>query len=308
MTRLSVISLSTTPRKQLPLLLLASWISLSTIPPLLSPSIAQQPNSQPTHLPITSDKESQADSATLDKLEQYVDVDFQEATLQNVLDHFAKSLNLQYYFDRRTFEEEGIAIDEPNCSLKLKAIPVRMALEILLGEEDLTYMIRHGVLKISTNEVAQRMENLVLRIYPVNDLLESARNTHADGDPAKQSAADATSQKTSRSDWLEGAIHAQFGGLGIATSGQMAGGPGYGGMGDARTASLMQLMDVVMNGVDPDSWEDTGDGNATIDGFRTTLSIRQTIQNHQQIERLLQKLREATRGGSARQETRETKN
>ena len=64
-----------------------------------------------------------------------------------------------------------------------------------------------------------------------------------------------------------------------------------GGSGEAREKQITALKAVISAGVDPSSWKDSG-GEGTLSAFGDRLSITQTAENHEQIERLLTRLRQ----------------
>jgi len=70
-------------------------------------------------------------------------------------------------FDTKALE--GFDLEEPTITENLPGIPLRSALRQILGANDLTYVVKNDVLKITTKEAAST--DLIVKAYPVGDLV-----------------------------------------------------------------------------------------------------------------------------------------
>ncbi len=94
--------------------------------------------------------------------------EFNEAPLRDVIAQIRDSSDIPVQLDIKALEEAGIDLDMP-ITQNLSGISLRSALRLMLGSNDLTYLIKNEVLLITTIEKAQ--ENLVVKVYPVADLV-----------------------------------------------------------------------------------------------------------------------------------------
>ena len=101
-------------------------------------------------------------------LEQTDKVDFFETPLQEVMQCLFEKHKLNYAFDFPALELFGRgpgAVDH----VSMHDICLRHALELILAPSELTYVIREGVVIVTSQEKAESM--LTTKIYPVRDLL-----------------------------------------------------------------------------------------------------------------------------------------
>ncbi|MGI9176387.1 MAG: hypothetical protein ACR2IT_00850, partial [Pirellulales bacterium] len=94
--------------------------------------------------------------------------EFTETPLRDVIAQIRDAHNIPVELDVKALEDAGIDLDTP-ITQNLSGISLRSALRLLLGNIDLTYLIKDEVLLITTKEKAQ--ENLVVKVYPVADLV-----------------------------------------------------------------------------------------------------------------------------------------
>jgi len=100
-------------------------------------------------------------------LAEKIDCHFQETPLQDVADFLATKGKINILIDRRALEDVGIGADT-GVTFQVRGISMGSALSLLLREWDLTYVVRHEVLLITTPEEAE--DKLETRIFPVADL------------------------------------------------------------------------------------------------------------------------------------------
>ena len=104
-----------------------------------------------------------------DALEQPVqNFDFAETPLRDVIAQIQDAQGIPVQIDMKAFEDAGLDLETP-VTRSVSGITLRSALRLLLGEIDLTYIVKDEVLLITTKEKAA--ENLVVKVYPVADLV-----------------------------------------------------------------------------------------------------------------------------------------
>jgi hypothetical protein len=108
-------------------------------------------------------QETAQDALTQRKLAQSISVEYADKALSDCLADLTDKLGFQCYIDPK-IADAGI---EPDTlvSLKLKDVPADMVLELMLRPYDLSYMVRNGVVIVSTPEEFETPQFLVLRIY-----------------------------------------------------------------------------------------------------------------------------------------------
>jgi tetratricopeptide (TPR) repeat protein len=101
-------------------------------------------------------------------LEDDTRLEFIETPLNSVIDFLKDQHDINIEIDTRRLEEVGVGSDTP-ITRNLRGISLRSALRLILGELDLTYVVRDEVLLITTQEEAEA--KLVTKVYPVGDLV-----------------------------------------------------------------------------------------------------------------------------------------
>lgn len=103
-----------------------------------------------------------------DSLDDQTRLEFLNTSLSDALSFLGDVHEINIIPDRRALEEDGISIDELTVDQVLSGITLRSALEIILEEHDLTYIIEDEVMKITTVTAAESKPGT--RVYPVADL------------------------------------------------------------------------------------------------------------------------------------------
>lgn len=98
-------------------------------------------------------------------------IDFEQNTLQDLIDFLEDIHALQIQVDGRALEDEGFSEDDFEITAQLSGISMQSALDIILDQHDLAYVVKHDVLYFTTIEAAQ--EDLETRVYKVNEVMES---------------------------------------------------------------------------------------------------------------------------------------
>lgn len=97
--------------------------------------------------------------------------DVQQETLQGVIDLLKVRLQIQILVDKKSLDEEGMALDTPQFDLSISNVKVESLLKLLLEPQGLDYCVENGVLKITTRQALESRKSLY--IYPIADLVQS---------------------------------------------------------------------------------------------------------------------------------------
>jgi hypothetical protein len=103
-----------------------------------------------------------------EELKKPTQMEFVETPLQDIIDFLKNFHGVEIQLDKKALDEAGVGTDTP-ITKNLKGISLRSALRLVLSELELTYMIRGGVLLITTQEQAD--SRLYTVIYEVADLV-----------------------------------------------------------------------------------------------------------------------------------------
>lgn len=127
------------------------------LPPMAAPLVE--------FLPALSAKEKEI----LEKLEKPVQFDFTRDSLEDVVSEISKSHRLPIVIKRNPLEENSIAVDARDISLKLSEVSLHSALKILQEAKNVEFIIQDGVLTLTSPDDA--ISKMVTRTYPVRDLV-----------------------------------------------------------------------------------------------------------------------------------------
>ncbi len=252
----------------------------------------------------TTSESLDANERTWRKLERIVDaLEFEGATLDDFFLNLKDRYDLQFYIDRRTLEEEGVAIDAPDVTINLRQVPLEMGLRLVLQQQDLDYSLDHGVIVVSTKDAISQPDRLIVRVYPVADLVDPIPVGEETGERAGGTGAGGVGgmgggfggggfgmRDSGRPPvLLQGPFHAQSADIGKFKA-AMGVAPGPAPRRKRGVYDISVLQTVITGTIDPDSWEEMG-GTARITEFRDALVVAQVWRNHRRIERLLEELR-----------------
>lgn len=233
--------------------------------------------------------------------ETLIDADYDRIDFERVIDDLRQRFDLNIHVSWTQLEKIGVRRDE-RIEVKLKQVSLATLLGIVLREvsdpiDPLNYIVNNGILTISVGTMTR--EPTLLRMYDVTDLIESGyairrfANTPVLG-----------LELTGR-EFIGGELRREGGGGGGFGGGGGGGGAGGGGAGgggiffdpsdeaDRRTVMerLQEIVDLILESVDPNLWIDNGGDTASIQAFETTLLIRHTLRGHQKVAELLDMLR-----------------
>ena len=101
-------------------------------------------------------------------LDDKTELDFAEQPLSDVIDYLKNRHNIEIQLDKKALADAGVGSEVP-VTRTIKGITLKSALKLLLGEFDLSYVLRDEVLMITSKTEAEQM--LSNRVYPVADLV-----------------------------------------------------------------------------------------------------------------------------------------
>jgi type II secretory pathway component GspD/PulD (secretin) len=108
------------------------------------------------------------------KLLNPVTLNYKDAPLRDVLDSLGSMTNTNIVADKTALQEADIDSEKALLSLKVEGISLKSALNILLRQAKLTYVIQNEVLMVTTEEHAKGKLKIVT--YPVADLVVPVEN------------------------------------------------------------------------------------------------------------------------------------
>jgi hypothetical protein len=223
-------------------------------------------------------------------------VDFVEQPLRDALQYIAELHQIPIYIRKTKLEEASVQPDKP-VTISLRGVPLRTALDLMLGELELTYFVK-DVLIITTPEDAEN--NLETRVYDLRDLLAMAAPDVPQ--PTRPRPTGTTIPPPTSAP--QSAAPPSEGGIGAPATAPPAGGGNLrpGGMFsgssqkqppqtelEKRTGDLIEL---ITSTVKPDSWDDVG-GPGAIDAYNGLFVVSQTAKVHEQVEHVFDMLRKA---------------
>ncbi len=109
-----------------------------------------------------------SEAAIRKALEATADLDFTKTPLDDIVGAIGDFTKIDIVLDKRALAEAGIASDLP-MTVSLRGISVRAALELILRNLNLTWIVRDEVILITTPEEAESY--LETRVYDVADLV-----------------------------------------------------------------------------------------------------------------------------------------
>ena len=197
------------------------------------------------------------------------EVTFKAAPLSEVIDFLRDLTGANFLVDWRAFEAAGIESKTP-VTIQLRDVPAATVLSSALqsaggGTVVLSYRLQNNIVHVSTTEsIALETE---IRLYNVRDLLVEAMRFHRSFHHAATSAVPTTRPESQ-------GVYAQAPGAWTE---------------EELSATLQSL---IRGTVDPDTWQDNGGRTGACHYWAGKLLIVQTPENHDQIERFLNMLRE----------------
>jgi general secretion pathway protein D len=249
-----------------------------------------------------------------------VEVKFTNRPLSEVMDTLARMAGINVHLDPQGLSAEGVTGDTPVTLNLTQPISLKSALNLLLSPLQLSYVIQHEVLQITSEQT--RDSKVFTKVYYAADLVMPIPNfmpSYNMGIPgALRESLNALGYGMFPRGGMSGPLTIaknegqptgpttapevlaqfnQFGAGGPMSApgmGRMPGqpGPGPGGLGGGAQADFAPIIDLITTTIAPQSWDEVG-GPGSISGFDTNLSlvVSQTQEIHEQIADLLEQLR-----------------
>lgn len=121
---------------------------------------------------LKSQQLSPVEMRILQALSTPISVEFKGSKLQDVVDYIATMTNMTITIDKGALDEAQLSYDSPiSFALKTK-IETRTALRSMLNQIGLTYVVRDGVIQV-TSQLRAR-DNMVTKSYYIGDLVSVA--------------------------------------------------------------------------------------------------------------------------------------
>ena len=230
-----------------------------------------------------------------------------------VLSQLGSLAGISIYLDPQGLAAEGATSDMPVTLRLNQEVQLRSALNLILEQYGLTYVIQDEVLKVTSESI--RKSKTYVETYNVADLvipipnfmpsynmglpsaIREAYNAQGYG-PSYQggySQAPLTVLANNQQGAVGGQTLAQIAASEMMPTGSSSPQPlgfGPGGLGGGAQADFDSLIDLITSTIAPDTWDDVG-GDGSIPGFATNLSlvVSQTQEVHEEIVDLLEQLR-----------------
>ncbi len=229
---------------------------------------------------IQSFVESPVDREVYAKLDrQRIPGDFNDATLENIIQFIAAVTNLNMDVDWDSLSQIGIERDR-RLSLSLREVPASTLLTRVLQRVSIdefsqaSWTVQDGIVLIASD--ADLRKNTFIVIYDVRDLLFEVPNYQ---DAPELDIDQATQQGTG-------------GGGGGGTGGIFGDDDDDEDVRRPEEEILRDLLDIIQENVDFEGWRENGGNTGIVQQFAGNLIITNTSANHREIQRLLDKLRE----------------
>lgn len=254
---------------------------------------------------------SPAEKQINDRMSTPVDISYKNRPIAEVMQDLAAITNIPIVMDGRAMADASVQSDSPVTLELTKPISLKSALNLILSDFGMTYIIENDVLKITTHEI--KRTRVYPRTYRVTDLVTPIPNFTNGSEGGLANAMRAAYQMTSQhadvhvmpvslaglaaanngSGSLDPKAMAQF--AGMSNTGNFSGSRSGSASGGALGGGFMpfELINLIQTTIAPDTWADTVGGPSTIAPYAQNLSlvISTTSEVHDQIAELLASLR-----------------
>ena len=206
------------------------------------------------------------------------EVDFEEMPFDQAVDFVRDSHNLNVTIDWNDLRQNGIERDRP-ISMQLHDVSVRTVLREMLnqvsGDTPLNFAIGDGLVRVATKAKLDRRKSTL--VYDIRDLIvDIPRFANAPlMDFAPQGPGGQDTPHNNGSLFASNALGREGAVLGN------------------DPAVVNDILDIIRDTVEPDSWRETGGGDGALRELNGQLIVYNTSEAHQQTRALLAQLREA---------------
>ncbi len=242
-------------------------------------------------------RKSSAEKEIESRLNQSVNLNFNNLPLKDVLEDIRAMYQINIVPDMAALEQEGISLERP-VTLKLEQISLKSALNLMLRNVHLTWVVKDEVLQITTESQARGKMTTVT--YQVTDLILPVENH---GSVSGTTMNPLITRGTGTSGGNNNAPGGQPSPIQTPLSlsgGQPVGNPTGGELGQSDSnwnkkngqTTEEALIRLITSTIEPQSWSTVG-GSGTIEYYPLTMSlvINQTPNIQEQVADLLNNLR-----------------
>jgi hypothetical protein len=117
---------------------------------------------------ISLDEPDEDSEIIEEHLSQQVTIDLWEASLTEIVRWISAECEVPMLIDHLALADYGIFAEEWKITIQLREITLRSALRIILNSNELTYVVKDGILEITTPQEAETQ--LVTKLHPIQDL------------------------------------------------------------------------------------------------------------------------------------------
>src|SRR5262249_14371636 len=109
---------------------------------------------RPSLSPISRGCRETARPSIEEKLKHRVAVSFKDAPLSQVIDDLREANGINIAIDQRALVEDGISLETP-VTLTLEQVSLKSALNLILKQASLTYVVKDEVIQVTTESHAR---------------------------------------------------------------------------------------------------------------------------------------------------------
>jgi hypothetical protein len=158
---------------------LAVLVSLSPAAVSSPAAFAQSSEVRAAQTPLFEPQPDASEQKILAALADQTEIQFVDQPLNDVVESLKERHGIEIQLDNKALADAGLGSETP-VTRNIGGIRLESALNLMLGEMDLTYVIRDQVLMITSKTEAENM--LLDRFYPVGDLLNAEHDDLVAGD------------------------------------------------------------------------------------------------------------------------------
>jgi hypothetical protein len=218
------------------------------------------------------------------KLDRFIAVDFADnpQPLKDFFDYLGKTLDFESCFDQDGLRQAGIDPAATLVAKSFKHIRGKMLLDLVLGDYNLGYRVRDGIVIVSTKD--KLGTQLEVRIYDARNILDHDKSyaSHEKA-PAHDHAQPRQPATVPSSDPSAAAT------TGIIHLVQAGDAPQAEKKAPSPDSPVERLINVITTTVEPETWDRAG-GAGTISEYGGLLVIGQTEEVHRKVSDLLEQL------------------
>jgi hypothetical protein len=222
------------------------------------------------------------DRAILKALDEPASIELTEKPLTALVDHIRQQHHIPVQIDKRALIDIGVDSDAP-ITAAVSQIPLHDALDLILQDLQLTWIIKSGVLLITTQE--EEESHLIATCYDIADIRAAAPDR-----PYKNSLPTCRESKPNAVEFTANCPYPIAASLSKNGIGGMSEGLALATTTDSST-DIGSMIEMITATIEPTSWDRVG-GHGNIAPFDNLLVINQTLRIHGKIEALLADIRE----------------